>query len=156
IWDQFANQYWPAKYLFDRSNHLQFVHFGEGDYSHTEDVIRNLLGVDPHAPRAGEQGPEPNLALVTTQETYLGAERGADALASPQPLSPGQHDFTAPDQVPADHTALTGRWVVANEYVESASSDDALLLSYRAREVNLVMAPPAPGSPVDVEVEIDG
>jgi len=156
IWDQFANQYWPAKYLFDRANHLQFVHFGEGDYSHTEDVIRRSLGVPAGAPRAGDQSGEPNLALVTTPETYLGAERGADALASPQPLTPGQQDFTASDPVPTDHTALTGRWLVSNEYVESASADDDLLLSYRAREVNLVMAPAAPGAAVDVEVDIDG
>src|SRR5205085_1277398 len=51
VWDQFANQYWPAKYLFDRGNRLQLVHFGEGDYSHTEDVIRRLLGIDPRSPR---------------------------------------------------------------------------------------------------------
>src|SRR5438105_1169392 len=72
IWDRFANRYWPAKYLFDRSNHLQFVHFGAGDYSHTDDAIRRLLGVPANAPRASEAGAEPNLALVMTPETYLG------------------------------------------------------------------------------------
>ena len=156
IWDQFANQYWPAKYLFDQHNHLQFVHFGEGDYSHTEDVIRRVLGVDPKAPRAGENGSEPNMALVTTPETYLGAERGAEALTSPEPLTVGAHDFTAPDHVPTDHTAMTGRWMVASEFIESAAPGDALVLSYRAREVNLVMAPAASGQAVDLAVELDG
>jgi len=156
IWDRFANQYWPAKYLFGRDNRLQFVHFGEGDYSHTEDVIRRLLGVNRQAPRAGDIGSEPDLALVTTRETYLGAERGAEALASPEPLTAGEHDFTVPDPVPTDHTALRGRWLVDSEFVESVASDDALVLSYRAREVNLVMAPARPGQAIDVGVELDG
>ena len=29
IWNAFANQYWPADYLYDRSGHQAEVHFGE-------------------------------------------------------------------------------------------------------------------------------
>ena len=61
-----------------------------------------------------------------------------------------------PDPVPTDHTALRGRWLVDSEFVESVASDDALVLSYRAREVNLVMAPARPGQAIDVGVELDG
>ena len=129
---------------------------GEGDYSHTEDVLRHLLGVDRRSPRAGDADVEPDLALVTTQETYLGAERGGEAMTSPEPFTTGDHDFTAPADVPSDHTALTGRWKVDSEFVENEAPGDSLLLSYRAREVNLVMAPAAPGTAVDVAVEVDG
>src|SRR5262249_56551017 len=42
IWNQFGNQYWPADYLFSRSNRQAEVHFGEGGYTQTENEIRNL------------------------------------------------------------------------------------------------------------------
>jgi hypothetical protein len=135
---------------------LRFVHFGEGDYSHTEDVIRGLLGVPATAPRARQGGSEPNLALVMTPETYLGAAQGEQAFSSPEPLATGEHVFTAPSPLPTDRTALVGRWLVDAEYVESTAASDGLLLSYRGREVNLVMAPAQPGARVDVNLEIDG
>ena len=43
-WNAFQNQYWPAKYLIDRSGHLRYYHFGEGEYDTTEARIRTLLG----------------------------------------------------------------------------------------------------------------
>src|SRR5262249_2202352 len=42
IWDAFANQYWPADYLADRQGKIRYTHFGEGDYTNTENVIRSL------------------------------------------------------------------------------------------------------------------
>lgn len=51
-WRAFANRYWPAFYLHDRSGQRRYVTFGEGRYDATEDAIRSLLGVDPSAPRA--------------------------------------------------------------------------------------------------------
>ena len=43
-WQSWHNQYWPAKYLIDKQGHVRYFHFGEGDYSKTEDAIRTLLG----------------------------------------------------------------------------------------------------------------
>ena len=42
-WNAYANQYWPAFYFIDRSGHIRHVYFGEGDYSGSEQVIRELL-----------------------------------------------------------------------------------------------------------------
>ena len=50
-WDNYANQYWPAEYLIDRTGHVRHIHFGEGEYDETEALIRRLLGGDG---RAGE------------------------------------------------------------------------------------------------------
>src|SRR4029077_19219991 len=52
IWNAFKNQYWPADYVADRTGHLRYTHFGEGDYSNTENVLRTLLGVPASSPRA--------------------------------------------------------------------------------------------------------
>ena len=52
IWNAFDNQYWPADYVADRTGELRYSHFGEGDYTNTENVLRTLLGVAPSSPRA--------------------------------------------------------------------------------------------------------
>ena len=41
-WDNYANQYWPAEYLIDRSGRVRHTHFGEGEYPQTESLIRRL------------------------------------------------------------------------------------------------------------------
>ena len=43
IWNAYHNQYWPAKYLVDKSGHLRYVHFGEGGYAEEEHAIQVLL-----------------------------------------------------------------------------------------------------------------
>ena len=42
-WNAYANQYWPAFYFVDKSGRIRHVHFGEGDYDGSEQVIRELL-----------------------------------------------------------------------------------------------------------------
>jgi thiol-disulfide isomerase/thioredoxin len=162
IWNQFANQYWPAKYITDREGQLRFVHFGEGDYENNEDVIRVLLGVPDSAPRAGQAvNPAPDADVDQTQETYLGPFRGLDArqFGSPQPLAEGPGEFTVPDPPPDERFSLGGRWSVASEYVEAADDQGSLVLRYHAGEVDLVAAGPGTGATrasVPVVVELDG
>jgi thiol-disulfide isomerase/thioredoxin len=42
-WNAYSNQYWPAAYLIDANGHVRHVHFGEGDYPGTGQLIRELL-----------------------------------------------------------------------------------------------------------------
>lgn len=42
-WNAYRNNYWPAFYFIDRSGRIRHVHFGEGDYDGSEQVIRQLL-----------------------------------------------------------------------------------------------------------------
>jgi thiol-disulfide isomerase/thioredoxin len=133
IWNAFGNRYWPAKYVTDRTGRLRYLHFGEGAYDEVENVLRKLLGVKPGAPRAAPH-PERGTAHVATNitpETYLGTERG-----------------------PGD-ARVVGAWTSDREKVLADASGASIELSYRAREVNLVMSP-APAGPVDMLVELDG
>jgi thiol-disulfide isomerase/thioredoxin len=57
VWRAFDNHYWPAFYVQDRAGAQRYVHFGEGRYDETEDVLRVLLGVDPASPRAQAKAP---------------------------------------------------------------------------------------------------
>jgi thiol-disulfide isomerase/thioredoxin len=162
IWNQFSNNYWPAKYVVDREGKLRFVHFGEGDYTTNEDVIRVLLGVPAGAPRAGTAvNPAPDAAKDQTQETYLGPFRGLAfrQFGSPEPLTEGDASFTIPSPPPDEKFALGGRWKVSSEYVESDDAQGELVLRYHAVEVDLVAAGPGTGTaraPTAVVVELDG
>ena len=42
-WHAYGNRYWPAFYFVDRRGRIRHVHFGEGDYAGSEQVIRELL-----------------------------------------------------------------------------------------------------------------
>jgi thiol-disulfide isomerase/thioredoxin len=42
-WRAYRNRYWPAFYLVDKAGNIRYVHAGEGDYAHTEEVIKALL-----------------------------------------------------------------------------------------------------------------
>ena len=42
-WNAYNNEYWPADYLIDAQGNVRHVHFGEGDYAGTEQLIRQLL-----------------------------------------------------------------------------------------------------------------
>ena len=43
IWNAFRNDAWPGDYFIDRKGHIRYHHLGEGDYEHSEGVIRQLL-----------------------------------------------------------------------------------------------------------------
>jgi thiol-disulfide isomerase/thioredoxin len=152
IWNQFSNQYWPAKYIADRNGHLRYLHFGEGAYGETESVIRKLLGIPKSAPRAasvGDDSEQTDGFVSITPETYLGILRGTAA-------QEGVVTYPVVSGAPAlDEVRLAGTWNAGDEQVTSEDAGAAIVLRYRAREVNLVLGT-ASGTPVDVMIEIDG
>jgi thiol-disulfide isomerase/thioredoxin len=157
IWNAFGNQYWPADYIYDRQDRQVSVHFGEGGYQDTENLVRKLLAVPANSPRATVSAADSSSTDNTpdmTPETYNGAERGAANYASPQPLVDGPNTFTAPGQLDTDQHALIGPWLISDEYVQSNGPGAAIQLRYYAGEVNLVLGT-ADGQPADVQVQVD-
>jgi len=171
IWNAFGNQYWPADYVADRNGHIRYKHFGEGDYTNTENVLRRLLDVPAASPRAEPVTNGETASLEHNPETYLGLQYQSPV----QPLielRAGAYDYPPPPAgsiapprflsdgtvglVPGKTTAaLVGKWTVDSE---KATSDDAaatILLAAHAKEVNLVMAT-AKGEPANVLVQVDG
>lgn len=64
LWQEYENEGWPARYLFDGRARLFDYHYGEGAYADTELAIQQLLGVrrEPLAPLRAEDAPGALLA----------------------------------------------------------------------------------------------
>jgi thiol-disulfide isomerase/thioredoxin len=156
IWNQFGAQYWPEKWVADRQGRLRYQDVGEGNYGTTEDVLRRLLGVPASAPRArpvkeGNVGQPPTQRQGVTPETYLGLDRGTAGAQR------GLVNYPEAQNLQPGDARLVGPWDGGSQAVQAAAPGAAIVLRYRAREVNLVMASAAGGSqPVDVTVQLDG
>ena len=136
-WNAYGNQYWPAHYLIDKTGEVRQVSYGEGDYTQTDALIRQLLGVA--APGATVTPPQDWAGTTNGQspETYLGSDRLA-SIANPDVTlgKPAQfHSSGAPDR---DSFALDGTWTIGPEYVQAG---DGARLAYHffASRVFLVL-----------------
>jgi len=149
-WEDFHNRFWPAKYIADRDGEIRHVHYGEGGYDTTEDVIRELLDMEPTAERA----PAPTaIEAGNTPETYLGWQRLAPTQWKATPkgmdspnVAEGVTDYTlipglTPTKLERDAFGVTGQWELEGERAISASATSNIVMHYRARSVYLVLGP---------------
>jgi len=148
-WQAWSNQYWPAKYLIDRDGHVRYYHFGEGEYTQTEDAIRTLLAERGTAVPAASGLEDTSLSGRVTPETYLGHERLARYYGSPV-LKDAERAYTFPTKLEDNELAFAGRWRIEHERAV-AGRGARLRLDYRARNVFLVLT--GNGS---VRVRVDG
>jgi thiol-disulfide isomerase/thioredoxin len=146
IWRSFENHYWPAVYLVGPEGEVRFQHFGEGAYEDTERAIQQLLGAEEDTVDVAPCGfAEPaDLDTIGSPETYLGSARGERRSQSPG------------NGLELNHWALNGAWSVGAEAAVLDSAPGSLSYRCQARDVNLVLAPPAAGAPVGFSVHLDG
>jgi len=136
-WNAYANQYWPATYLVDGNGHVRYLHFGEGEYGRTEQVIRTLLAEGaavPLAPAAPDRTPtEPQ-----TPETYLGWERISPTYAG-SPIEENRISrYIFPPTLAVNGYAYGGRWRVGSERIV-AGRNARLRIRFHGMLVHLVM-----------------
>jgi thiol-disulfide isomerase/thioredoxin len=145
IWQSLANRYWPALYLVDGDGRIRFHHFGEGNYEETERAIQELLGIDEEIVRvdAGGLFEAADWDTLGTGETYVGDGRGVGRVDSPAQLA-------------LNHWALAGDWTVEHESALLRSAGGSITFRFQARDLNLVLAPPATVEPVRFSVRLDG
>lgn len=150
-WNNFANHYWPAKYLVDKNAKIVYEHFGEGAYEEIEQRIRSLLGLKTGEEKALEIGEHKHakVCFIATPEIYCGYLRGRiDNKEGYQKDVVAQ--YTSPEVLQEDSIALSGSFLATSEFVESQDPTSTLILCFHATEVNLVLAPQ--GTKITIEV----
>ena len=164
VWSAFDNHYWPALYFADADGRIRHHHFGEGEYQQSEMVIQQLLT------EAGSAGAGHELVSVHARgveapadwdslwspENYLGYER-TENFASPNgAVLDTPHRYGAPTRLGLNHWALAGDWTVKQQAIVSNQAEGRIAYRFSARDLHLVMGPPAPGTPVQFRVLLDG
>ena len=76
VWQDYGNQGWPARYLWDQRGTLFDYHYGEGAYADTERAIQELLGVTREPLAAVRPEDEPDAVLVPQTQDQPGAYSG--------------------------------------------------------------------------------
>jgi cytochrome c biogenesis protein CcdA/thiol-disulfide isomerase/thioredoxin len=151
-WKAYRNRYWPAKYFIDKDGYIRYVHFGEGKYDLSEQVIQDLLKETGATSLPSEVNNPVYDNYAKTPELYLGYNR-MNALTSPEGVAPDQPmNFTLPTKIPTNKFALAGAWQVTGEYSQPQQGA-SLVLNFNAKEVFLVMKPDQATARVKVYVD---
>jgi thiol-disulfide isomerase/thioredoxin len=159
-WDAYNNQYWPAEYFVDKNGKLRHMHFGEGEYDKTEQVIRGLLAEAGHnvAAAGADAGPQPQGAQ--TAELYAAAGRGFDIPVEHPGIA---FEYKDPGPDPQGHRTnnaiyWNGLWNIGLESAEHAHEaqpgQDYAAVDYHATTVVMVAANAA--APVKTYITMDG
>lgn len=166
IWRAFNNRYWPAHYFIDAQGNIRGHQFGEGNYAHSEQVIRRLLveagqtdlppPADPAAADLQGVATQADMGNLRSPETYLGHAR-AEQFASPG----GQHadtafGYTLPSTLALNQWGLSGQWRVNDEAAQLRQAGGRIAFQFHARDLHLVLAPGEDGAPVRFRVLLDG
>ena len=158
VWNSLKNQYWPAKYLYDKNGVLRTTHFGEGEYREFEAFLQKILyerdstiDLPPIGDVVRASDKPGSVCYRPTPETYLGFEKS----------HPGNRErmipnipvkFTLPTNPEPDRIYFEGKWKTSREFVAPGGENASMLINYQAKEVNLVIRPQAePGFKVYVE-----
>jgi cytochrome c biogenesis protein CcdA/thiol-disulfide isomerase/thioredoxin len=139
-WSAYNNEYWPADYLIDSHGDLRHIHFGEGDYGDTEQLIRQLLkaahpGIELPPPTSV---PDKTPAGELSPETYLGYSRLQYLAPGSSAVRNSAAAYHFPAHLPLGAVAWSGTWT--DHAQEVTAGDRAQLeLSFLAHDVYLVL-----------------
>lgn len=159
--------YWPTKYLIDIDGFVVYKHIGEGGYQETEQKIRQLLD-ERHRVLVGRKGlasvgllgslkeaVEVDFLKIGTPEIYLGSTTNRGHFGNPEGLAPGKTiAYAVPDRIKANEVYIEGAWYNDADHLKLESAKGRIVLSYRARDVNIVAG--ALGEGAKMKVRLDG
>jgi thiol-disulfide isomerase/thioredoxin len=153
-WTAYDNQYWPAGYLIDAQGDVRSVYFGEGGYSTTGQLIRQLLqAARPSLSLPTPAGlPDKTPASQMSPETYL----GYDQLQYPRPRdvardTPAVYHFPFfPASIPLNALGLAGTWT---DHAQEATAGNGaeLELGFLGQDIYLVL-----GGTGTLDVSVNG
>jgi thiol-disulfide isomerase/thioredoxin len=164
IWNAFGNRYWPAFYFVDAQGQIRHHRFGEGEYEQSEMILQQLLteagsggsGQDLVSVEPGGVEAAADWASLWSPENYLGYQRTENFASSNGAVLDTPHAYAAPTRLRLNHWALAGDWTVKRQAIVLNQAEGQIACRFHARDLNLVMGPAAPGSPVRFRVLLDG
>jgi thiol-disulfide isomerase/thioredoxin len=163
IWEAFANHYWPALYFMDATGRIRHHRFGEGDFAESERMIRGLLAEtgaaasdQPIVPVPGD-GAEAaaDWDHLSSGETYVGWAGTTGFASASGPVPDVAAEYALPDQLGLNRWALSGGWTVGREAAVLGGTGGGIAHRFHARDVHLVMGPPARGASIPFRVLLD-
>ncbi|MGA7966845.1 MAG: redoxin domain-containing protein [Gammaproteobacteria bacterium] len=160
VWDNFGNHFWPGKYLINPKGQIVYHKFGEGDYEHEEQVIRQQLIKAGHTNLPPDRPLDPMLDLIPasdrnqTPELYAGPGFLRRPLGNDQQPEAGKTtDFHMPAQLGQDRIYLGGQWKGSTDYAQSIGAG-SIGLNYIAQAPYVVLD--TAGGAKKIEVTLDG
>jgi hypothetical protein len=93
---------------------------------------------------------------LRSPENYLGYERTDNFVSPTGSILDTSYAYAAPPRLRLNHWALAGDWTVKRGAVVLNQAGGRILYRFSARDLHLVMAPPARGTPVRFRVRLDG
>jgi len=161
-WDAYNNQYWPADYLVDKNGDVRYLSFGEGPnaFNQTAAVVRELLeNANYTVPYNNIDVTDAlNFSQEVSPEMYLGFQElqngRTDYFGDAQSLLPeAVYNYTATNVSALNQIYLAGEWYSAPDSIIAVNGSE-LLLTYRARSVNIVAS--GNGTNSSITVILDG
>jgi hypothetical protein len=148
VWSAFANRYWPAVYIADAEGRIRHHQFGEGGYEACERIVQQLLR------EAGRASVPDDLVDVAD----VGFEAQADwrNLRSPETYLTEPPADVASDRLRLNQWSLSGDWTIGSRASVLSQAGGQIAYRFCARDVHLVMGPPARDASVPFRVLIDG
>jgi hypothetical protein len=113
-------------------------------------VGRDLVSVEDEGFEA-----QADWSTLGSPETYLGYEQAQNFVSAGRAEFDEPQEFGVPEELERNQWALSGNWTIGPGASVLNEADGRLVFRFHARDVNLVMAPPAEGS-VAFRVLLDG
>jgi len=147
-WGAYNNEYWPAEYLIDQNGNIVYEHFGEGEYDHTENAIRQLLGLNN--PVGAENGQD--LSGVGSPEMYFEPSR-LQYLSPDQSPSLTPESYLLPPNLALNKFALEGQWQFDGDHAELTQGPGKIKLRFLSGKAFMVAAS---DKPIKLRITVDG
>jgi hypothetical protein len=116
-----------------------------------EDVDPELVSVDPEGFEVAA-----DWGTLRSPETYLAYGRSGGFASPDRARFEESHPYPPPSRLGLNQWAPTGSWTLAQHAAVVDAAGGAITFRFQARDVNLVMGPPARGTSVPFRVRLDG
>ena len=147
-WNNFKNEYWPAEYLIDQNGNIVYEHFGEGEYDHTENAIRQLLGLNN--PVSIENGQ--HLSNIHSPEMYFNLNR-IKYLTPAQLPSAQPKEYMFSQNLALNNFEIKGQWQFNTDNAQLVKGPGKIRLHFSSGKLFMVAAA---DKPITINITVDG